>query len=175
MTQKAAINGLYAITPDVIDTSELVAMTQRALEGGVSVVQYRNKAADSDLRLHQAHSLARLCQDFQVPFIVNDHLDLAITVGADGVHLGGEDTPLAEARRRLGAGKIVGISCYDQLDRAVEAEQHGADYVAFGAFFPRSPSLERRMPRSTCWPAQGRNCGFQSSPLGASRPIMPVS
>ena len=135
MTQKAAINGLYAITPDVIDTSELIAMTQQALEGGVSVVQYRNKAADSDLRLHQAHSLARLCQDFQVPFIVNDHLDLPITVGAAGVHLGGEDTPLAEARRRLGAGKIVGISCYDQLDRAVEAEQHGADYVAFGAFF----------------------------------------
>jgi thiamine-phosphate pyrophosphorylase len=135
MTQKAAINGLYAITPDVADTSELVAMTQQALEGGASLIQYRNKAADGDLRLHQAHSLARLCQDFQVPFIINDHLDLAITLGADGVHLGGEDASLTEARRRLGAEKIVGISCYDQLDRAVEAEQHGADYVAFGAFF----------------------------------------
>lgn len=135
MTQKAAINGLYAITPEVTDTPELVAMTQQALEGGVSLVQYRNKAADTDLRLHQAHSLARLCQDFQVPFIINDHLDLAIAVGAEGVHLGGEDAPLAEARRRLGAGRIIGISCYDQLDRAIEVEQHGADYVAFGAFF----------------------------------------
>ena len=103
MTQKAAINGLYAITLDVTDTSELVAMTQQALEGGVSVVQYRNKAADSDLRLHQAHSLARLCQDFQVPFIVNDHLDLAIGVGDDGVDTGGGGNPPTEAQQRPSA------------------------------------------------------------------------
>lgn len=133
--RQAAVNGLYAITPDVTDTAELVAMTQQALKGGVSLIQYRNKSADSELRRHQARSLAGLCQGFQIPFIVNDHIDLAIAVDADGVHLGGEDAPLTEARRRLGPEKIIGISCYDQLERAVEAGHQGADYVAFGAFF----------------------------------------
>jgi thiamine-phosphate pyrophosphorylase len=132
---QATINGLYALTPDVADTPELVAMTRQALEGGASLVQYRNKAAGSELRREQALALARLCRAFQVPLIINDHLDLAIEVNAAGVHLGREDSPLADARRRLGHGKIIGISCYDRLERAVEAERHGADYVAFGAFF----------------------------------------
>jgi thiamine-phosphate pyrophosphorylase len=133
--RQAAVKGLYAITPDVTDTAELVAMTQQVLKGGASLIQYRNKSADSELRRHQARSLAGLCQGFQIPFIVNDHIDLAIAVDADGVHLGGEDAPLTEARRRLGPEKIIGISCYDQLERAVEAGHQGADYVAFGAFF----------------------------------------
>jgi thiamine-phosphate pyrophosphorylase len=132
---QATINGLYALTPDVADTPELIAMTRQALEGGVSLVQYRNKAAGSELRREQAHALARLCRAFQIPMVINDDLDLAIEVSADGVHLGREDTPLTDARRRLGHGKIIGISCYNQLERAVEAEHHGADYVAFGAFF----------------------------------------
>jgi thiamine-phosphate pyrophosphorylase len=131
----ATINGLYALTPDMADTSALVEMTRRALEGGVNLVQYRNKAAGNELRREQAHALARLCRAFQVPLVINDHLDLAIEASADGVHLGREDTLLTEARRRLGHDKIIGISCYDQLERAVEAEHHGADYVAFGAFF----------------------------------------
>ena len=131
----ATINGLYALTPDVADTQELVAMTRQALEGGVTLVQYRNKGAENELRLEQARALARLCRAFQVSLIINDHIDLAIEVSAAGVHLGREDLPLQDARRRLGHGKIIGISCYDRLERAVEAEHHGADYVAFGAFF----------------------------------------
>jgi thiamine-phosphate pyrophosphorylase len=132
---QATINGLYALTPDVAETPELVAMTRQALEGGASLVQYRNKAAGSELRREQAHALANLCRTFQIPLVINDHLDLAIEVSADGVHLGREDTRLTDARRRLGHSKIIGISCYNHLERAVEAEHQSADYVAFGAFF----------------------------------------
>jgi len=133
-----SVGGLYAITPDVVGTIDLVAMTQQALAGGARLVQYRNKSADDALRLEQAHALVQLCRTFSVPLIVNDQLDVAVAVGADGVHLGREDvaiTGIAEVRRRLGAGKIIGISCYNRLESAIEAEQQGADYVAFGSFF----------------------------------------
>ena len=134
MTQPG-IDGLYAITPDADDNSSLTTMTRQVLMGGARLVQYRNKTANSALRLEQARLLAHLCRKFGVPFIVNDHLDLAVEVGADGVHLGQADAPVTEARRRLGHGKIIGVSCYDRLEFAVEAERQGADYVAFGAFF----------------------------------------
>lgn len=129
-------SGLYAITPDVADTSRLIAMTQLVLGGGTALVQYRSKTADIALRLEQAHSLAHLCREFRVRFIINDYLDLAVEVGADGVHLGRDDAGITEARRELGPEKIIGISCYDRLESALEAEHQGADYVAFGAFFP---------------------------------------
>ena len=133
-----SISGLYAITPDVADTTGLIAMTRQALAGGARLVQYRNKSADDALRLEQAHALVQLCRTFGVPLIVNDHLDLAVEADADGIHLGREDisvTGIAEVRRRLGHGKIVGASCYNHLESAVEAERQGADYVAFGSFF----------------------------------------
>ena len=132
------VSGLYTITPDVANTAGLVAMTQQALAGGARLVQYRNKAADDALRLEQARALLQLCRTFSAPLIVNDHVDVAVEVGADGVHLGREDvviTGVAEVRRRLGAGKIIGVSCYNRLESAIEAEQQGADYVAFGTFF----------------------------------------
>ncbi|WP_090880914.1 thiamine phosphate synthase [Nitrosovibrio sp. Nv6] len=129
-------SGLYAITPDVADTSRLIRMTQLVLAGGTALVQYRSKTTDIALRLEQAHSLAHLCRKFRVPFIINDYLDLAMEVGADGVHLGRDDVGITEARRELGAEKIIGISCYGSLEYAIEAERQGADYVAFGAFFP---------------------------------------
>ncbi|MDQ3186639.1 MAG: thiamine phosphate synthase [Pseudomonadota bacterium] len=132
---RPGIDGLYAITPDVHATSSLAAMTRQVLMGGARLIQYRNKTAGIALRLEQARLLAHLCRKFSVPFIINDHLDLAVEAGADGMHLGQEDVPLAEARRRLGHGKIIGVSCYDRLELAIEAERQGADYVAFGAFF----------------------------------------
>jgi thiamine-phosphate pyrophosphorylase len=88
------------------------------------------------LRLSQARALLALCRRSRVPLIVNDHLDLALTVGADGVHLGAEDGSLATAREQLGPARILGASCYDRLELALEAERLGADYVAFGSFFP---------------------------------------
>jgi thiamine-phosphate pyrophosphorylase len=132
---RAEINGLYAITPELIDTASLVAITKQVITGGARLVQYRSKTTETALRLEQAQSLAHLCREFGIPLIINDYLDLAIKVGADGVHLGREDSPLSEARRVLGDEKIIGISCYDRLEHAIEAELQGADYVAFGAFF----------------------------------------
>ena len=132
---RPVIEGLYAITPDVADTSSLIGMTQRALAGGARLIQYRNKTADTALRFEQARSVASLCRKFHVPLIVNDHLELAMEINADGVHLGREDASIIEARRKLGNKKIVGASCYNRLEHALEAERQGADYVAFGAFF----------------------------------------
>jgi thiamine-phosphate pyrophosphorylase len=129
------IEGLYAITPDIADTAALIRIARQVLVGGAQLIQYRNKSANEALRLKQAHSLAALCREFHVPLIVNDHLDLAIEVNADGVHLGSDDTPIADARHKLGARKIIGASCYNGLEQALEAERQGADYVAFGAFF----------------------------------------
>jgi thiamine-phosphate pyrophosphorylase len=132
------ISGIYAITPDLIDTTNLVMLTRQALTSGVQLVQYRNKIANNTVKLEQATLLSNLCHEFNTPLIINDDLDLAIRVGADGVHLGIEDITVVEARRRLGPEKIIGASCYNQLRYAIEAENYGADYVAFGAFYASS-------------------------------------
>lgn len=124
------------------DTAVLVAATRQTLEGGARLIQYRNKAACRALRLEQASSLARLCREFHVPLIINDHADLADEVGADGVHLGRDDARITEARLRIGRDKIIGISCYNRLEYALQAEQQGADYVAFGAFFASVTKLD---------------------------------
>lgn len=132
---REAIAGLYAITPDASDTDALLHMARQALEGGTQLIQYRNKTADTPLRIRQAALLADLCREVGTPFIINDHPDLAAELDADGVHLGKQDIPIAEARRRLGEGKIIGVSCYNQLEQALDAERQGADYIALGAFF----------------------------------------
>jgi thiamine-phosphate pyrophosphorylase len=132
------ITGLYAVTPDLADTPALVAAANAALEGGARLLQYRNKPAAAALRLSQARALLALCRKYRVPLVINDRLDLALEVPADGVHLGADDGPLATARERLGPARILGASCYDRLETALEAERLGADYVAFGSFFPSS-------------------------------------
>jgi thiamine-phosphate pyrophosphorylase len=128
--------GLYAITPDEVDTARLTALVRAALKGGAATVQYRNKAAPAVLRREQANALVALCRTYGAPLIVNDDLDLALSAGADGVHLGGDDGDLAAARRRLGRERLLGASCYDRLALAVAAAQQGADYIAFGSVFP---------------------------------------
>jgi thiamine-phosphate pyrophosphorylase len=132
----AELRGLYAITPDESDTGELVRMVRLALAGGARMVQYRNKPADAMLRREQAAVLLALCRAAGVPLIVNDDVDLAVSLDADGLHLGREDLSIAAARTRLGKGKLLGASCYDRLDLAVRAGSAGADYVAFGSTFP---------------------------------------
>ena len=136
MSQKHAIKGLYAITPDSTDTADMLHRTRYILSGGACVLQYRNKSADTALRLLQATALRDLAKEFAVPFIVNDDAHLAVQVDADGVHLGAADGDLKVARNLLGADKIIGVSCYNQLSLARDAVAAGADYVAFGAFFP---------------------------------------
>ena len=129
------IQGLYAVTPDTLNTQLLCEKVAAALQGGASMVQYRNKAADAGLRLRQASALLALCRSHSVPLIINDHLDLCAQIDADGLHLGATDCDLGAARRLLGDAKILGASCYNQLDLAVKAEAAGASYVAFGACF----------------------------------------
>lgn len=133
-----AINGLYAVTPDIADTPELVRRCALALSGGARVLQYRNKAANAALRRAQADALRTLTCQYGAVFIVNDDPRLAADVDAEGVHLGTGDGEVAAARAVLGAGKLIGASCYNRISLANSAARAGADYVAFGAFFASS-------------------------------------
>ncbi len=134
----AAIAGLYAITPDEPDTATLARKVGEAIAGGARAVQYRNKSADAHLRRAQGAALLALCRSLGVPLVINDDLDLAVSLGADGLHLGRDDASIAAARARLGPGRMVGASCYDRLDLALAARRAGADYVAFGSAFASS-------------------------------------
>jgi thiamine-phosphate pyrophosphorylase len=127
---------LYLVTPDWDDTARLVAATEEALAAGAAMVQYRHKSATRELRLEQGAALRALCRRYRRPFIVNDHVALCLTLEADGVHVGGTDVTVREARRALGPGRIVGASCYGDLARAHEAAAQGASYLAFGGFYP---------------------------------------
>lgn len=129
--------GLYAITdPLLIPDDRLTRMVEQALLGGARMIQYRDKSHDAARRLAQATALNELCQRYAIPLIINDDVELAAQVGAAGVHVGKDDPTFAVARARLGKNAIIGASCYDRLDLALEAARAGADYVAFGAFFP---------------------------------------
>ncbi len=136
LRQNSRIRGLYAVTPDVPDTFELLSKVRQALLGGAQVVQFRNKAASDTLRFEQAKALKELTAEFSVPLIINDDFNLALRVDADGVHLGAEDGDVADARALLGMSKLIGVSCYNRLELAHEVVAQGADYVAFGSFFP---------------------------------------
>lgn len=138
-------SGVYALTPECADTARLLQMVEAALKGGVAAVQYREKTGDVALRHEQASELLILCQEYGVPLIINDDLRLADLSGADGVHLGREDAGLREARILLGPEKIVGVSCYQSLELARQAQAEGADYVAFGSFHlsPTKPQAAR--------------------------------
>lgn len=143
------LRGLYAITPETsTHPMSLPDQVAAAIRGGARVVQYRNKDPDRSRRSAEAQSLLAACKAAQVPLVINDDLDLAATIGADGVHLGRDDASPREARDRLGPDAIIGVSCYDQLARAMEAEAAGASYVAFGSFFPSTvkPNAVRPAP-----------------------------
>jgi len=130
------LHGLYAVTPDALDDAWLAERVEQALRGGARAVQYRSKHADAQLRRRQAQRLQRACRATGALFIVNDDVDLALQLQADGVHLGRDDLSVTAARARLGRAALIGASCYDDLARAERAVQAGADYLAFGSFFP---------------------------------------
>jgi len=129
------LTGLYAVTPDLADTDDLVARVAAALAGGACAIQYRNKPAELALRHAQASALARVHVTRGGLYIINDDVELAAAVGADGVHIGEDDGDVAAVRARLGPDRILGVSCYDDFARAETAVAAGADYVAFGSFF----------------------------------------
>lgn len=132
--RRALLCGLYAITPEVDDTSRLLAMVREATKGGAKLVQYRSKRLANDDRVLQATALLRMCRELCVPLIINDDVDLALAIGADGVHLGREDADPRQVRDRV-PGMILGVSCYDEPARAAVAAQQGADYVGIGSVF----------------------------------------
>ena len=134
--------GLYLITPDEADSARLLARVTPLLPF-VACLQYRNKTADAALRARQAGMLQAVCAEAGVPLIVNDDAALAAAIGADGVHLGEHDGDIAAARVSVGDA-IIGVSCYDDLTRAERAAAQGADYIAFGAFFPSSTKPNAR-------------------------------
>lgn len=140
--------GLYAITPDEPDTRRLLDRVAPVLMAGAAWLQYRNKTADAALRRIQALALQPLCRARGVPLIVNDDWRLAAEIGAEGAHLGEDDGELPAARAALGADRVLGASCYGELDRARAAVAAGASYVAFGAFFPSNtkPGARRADP-----------------------------
>ena len=128
--------GLYAITDAALHGDGIQHQVARAIAGGARVIQYRDKGRDRQRREREARALLEVCRAHEVPLLINDDPDLAIRVGADGVHLGRDDTSLETARQRLGPQAIIGVSCYADLERACQARAAGADYVAFGRFFP---------------------------------------
>ena len=138
------LRGLYAITPDAADTEALARKVEQALGAGIAALQYRNKLLAKEKRLAQARQLAELAQGYGVPFIVNDDVEIAAAVGANGVHLGKDDAEVAAARQRL-TGRLIGASCYDRIELARAAVAAGADYVAFGSVFasPTKPAAVR--------------------------------
>jgi len=135
--QHSPIQGLYAITdPLLLSAENLISAVEQAILGGARVIQYRNKLASDTQQYEQALQLSALCKQYQVCFIINDDAQLAKQVAADGVHVGKDDGKIAEARKHLGEKAIIGVSCYNQLENAHQAIAQGADYVAFGRFFP---------------------------------------
>ncbi|MDR2013980.1 MAG: thiamine phosphate synthase [Rhodanobacter sp.] len=137
-----AVHGLYAISDG--PRADLIQACTAALAGGATVLQYRDKTADAARRHAEAAALRAVCARYGALLIVNDDIELAASVCADGVHLGEDDASLTDARRRLGANAIIGVSCYDSLERARDFVTAGADYLAFGAFFVSSTKPRAR-------------------------------
>lgn len=142
MRRSLLSKGLYLITPDEADSERLLARVTPLLPFA-ACLQYRNKTADAALQARQAKALQALCAEAGVPLIVNDDAALAAAIGADGVHLGEHDGDIAAARASVDDA-IIGVSCYDDLARAERAAAMGADYIAFGAFFPSSTKPNAR-------------------------------
>jgi thiamine-phosphate pyrophosphorylase len=136
-SETRATTRLYLITPPALDPDLFAKELEEALAGGdVASLQLRLKDVGDDTVRRAARVLQPIAEAHGVAFIMNDRPDLAAELGCDGVHVGEEDMPYAEARRLLGSDRIVGVTCGASRDRAMTAAQAGADYVAFGAFFP---------------------------------------
>jgi len=130
------LSGLYVITDEYLTPDETVHQyIEEALKSGASVVQYRNKTKSDDEVEGICRELQRLCSSYHVPFIIDDRPHLAAKIGADGLHIGKNDMQIQEARKIFPTG-IIGVSCYGSIKKAKEAQEEGADYVAFGSFFP---------------------------------------
>lgn len=135
---KFPTNGLYAITQNAPFEKQglggIFDDVTAAIKGGAVLVQYRDKNPVDAVFV--ARELLKICHQYHVPLLINDDIELAKRINADGVHLGREDGAIAWARKQLGTTAIIGVSCYNSVEQALAAEAHGATYVAFGRFFP---------------------------------------
>ncbi len=140
---KDKLKGLYAITDERLITEEdFRQKVELALLGGSKIIQYRDKSSNQKKRLQQASTLRSICEQYQALCIINDDIELSKAVNAHGVHLGKDDVSLTKARQALGNDAIIGVSCYNDLSLAIDAEKNSADYVAFGAMFSSSTKPE---------------------------------
>ena len=167
------MKGLYAITDcDRLSSDSLLSVTEEILRAGIVALQYRDKSGNRARRKREAGELRQLCREYGCLFIINDDVQLAIATGSDGVHLGKEDRDCKSARNELGAGAVIGVSCYNSLDAALAAQEDSADYVAFGSFFP-SPSKQNTV---TAEPAIIRQAKAEISlPVAAIGGITPAN
>jgi thiamine-phosphate pyrophosphorylase len=132
---KFPARGLYAITQTDNKTADtVIEEVGKAIRGGAVVVQYRDKNPQD--KHYLGAELLKMCRHYNVPLIINDDIELAANLDADGVHLGKDDSDITQARNRLGADAIIGVSCYNSVERAITMQAQGATYVAFGRFFP---------------------------------------
>lgn len=160
------LRGLYLVTPEWADSTRLLAAAEAALRARPALLQYRDKSADTARRHAEASGLRALCRAAGVPLIINDDLELALAVDADGVHLGRDDGALDAARARLGPDRILGVTCYNDVARAESAVALGADYVAFGAMYP-SPSKPQAVVATPAVLAEARvRCGVPIAAIG---------
>lgn len=137
MLNKELLKGLYVLTDATLTPTEtMLEQVERVLKSGVSVIQYRDKYATDEEAEKQCIRLQALCDYYEAVFIIDDRLDIAHRINADGLHVGEDDVSYEEARALLGADKIIGVSCYGNIERAQKYANLGADYVAFGSFFP---------------------------------------
>ena len=129
---------LYAVTDrHWLDGRKLIDVVRESLDGGVTFVQLREKQLDEEHFLQEAKDLKELCSEYHVPFVINDNVELAIEMDADGVHVGQSDMEAGDVRAKLGPDKIIGVSAHT-VEEALLAEKHGADYLGVGAVFPTS-------------------------------------
>lgn len=142
------LNGLYVITDKkLIKRDSFVETVEMAIKGGARIVQLREKETPDDEIINLGKAILNVTKRYSVPIIINDSPELAKEIGADGVHLGGEDTSIEKARMVLGSEAIIGVSCYNQIERGLDAVKRGADYVAFGTPY-NTPTKPDREPTS---------------------------
>ena len=167
----STLHGLYALTDTGLTPgAKLTAAVEAAIRGGARLVQYRDKSGDAARRAEEARALVELCRGHGVPLIVNDDVELAAAADADGVHLGKDDGDPAAARVRLGPRALIGVSCYDSLERAVAAARAGADYVAFGSFHPSDSKPGAVRPPASLLGDARRRLGIPLCAIGGITP-----
>ncbi|WP_054710753.1 thiamine phosphate synthase [Bacillus sp. JCM 19041] len=142
---------LYVITGEEFHPERnLIEVMEEAIQGGADIIQLRDKTSSKIDVLEKARNLKELCGKYDVPFIVNDHIDIALAVDADGVHIGQDDMPLAEVRKLIGPTKVIGVSSH-KLEEALAAEKNGADYIGVGPIFPTKSKVDVVDPVTTSY------------------------